>query len=256
MKFPDVAGQNVGHSNTTSCCSCPLRKHSIFRPHGNDLLDLVKSCQVGEMRIAAGTVLFTQDARLQRMYSVLEGFGLRKRSPANGELKAISFLLPGDFIGLQRDQGHGISFGVEVTSDMMFCVFDRADMHAGLRKNPDRLQELTWQAAREENLLAEVLSVNAQLSGTQTIAWALLLLFRHLKAMGVGGQDVVPLPYRQKDLAEALGLSLVHANKTLARLRKQGLIDWRDGLLHIPSLKEVADFIDVDLSQTAPRPFL
>ncbi len=256
MKFPDVAAQNIGHSSTTSCCSCPLRKISIFQPHGHGLMDFVKSRKVGEMRIAAGTVLFTQGAHLQRMYSVLEGVGLRKRSPVNGELKAISFLLPGDFIGLQRDQGHGVSFGVEATSDMTFCVFDRSDMHAGLRKNPDLLQELTWLAAREENLLAEVLSVNAQLSGTQTIAWALLLLFRHLKATGVGGQDVVPLPYRQKDLAEALGLSLVHANKTLARLRKQGMIDWRGGFLHIPSLEAVADFVDVDLSQTAPRPFL
>ena len=49
----------------------------------------------------------------------------------------------------------------------------------------------------------------------------------------VGRDGAVPLPFRQQDLADALGLSLVHTNKTLARLRQRQLCDWSEGELRI-----------------------
>ncbi|NJM82530.1 MAG: winged helix-turn-helix domain-containing protein [Tabrizicola sp.] len=35
---------------------------------------------------------------------------------------------------------------------------------------------------------------------------------------------MVPFPFRQHDLADALGLSIVHTNRTIAALRRAGLV--------------------------------
>jgi CRP-like cAMP-binding protein len=41
------------------------------------------------------------------------------------------------------------------------------------------------------------------------------------------------MPFTQQDLADALGLSLVHTNKTLMKLRNEQVLSWHDGELHV-----------------------
>jgi CRP-like cAMP-binding protein len=47
-------------------------------------------------------------------------------------------------------------------------------------------------------------------------------------------------PFTQRDLADALGLSLVHTNKTLAKLKFQQLATWSEGRLLIYDLQALA----------------
>ena len=43
----------------------------------------------------------------------------------------------------------------------------------------------------------------------------------------------VKLPLTQQHMADALGLSLVHTNKTLKVLSARGLVEWSEGYLRI-----------------------
>ena len=54
-------------------------------------------------------------------------------------------------------------------------------------------------------------------------------------------------PINQQHIADTLGLSLVHTNKTLRRLKKLGLHDLRGGrlwLLNPKALERLADYYD------------
>ena len=59
----------------------------------------------------------------------------------------------------------------------------------------------------------------------------------------------MPFAFRQQDLADALGLSLVHSYKTLRLLRERGIARWMDGVLTIPKRSALAEF-----AGTAPEP--
>ena len=55
----------------------------------------------------------------------------------------------------------------------------------------------------------------------------------------------VDLPLTQQELGEALGFSVVHANRTVQALRRRGLIAWRDRHVEIldwPRLVQLAEF--------------
>jgi CRP/FNR family transcriptional regulator, anaerobic regulatory protein len=65
-----------------------------------------------------------------------------------------------------------------------------------------------------------------------------------------------PLPFRQQDLADALGLSLVHTNKTLKRLQERQLASWRDGGLFVPDLDALAAIAGADLEPEVCRPLM
>jgi CRP-like cAMP-binding protein len=68
------------------------------------------------------------------------------------------------------------------------------------------------------------------------------------------GPRGVPLPWRQRDLADALGLSLVHTNKTLARLRILGAAHWSGGYLAVPDPARLAELAQEEDGASTPRP--
>jgi CRP/FNR family transcriptional regulator, anaerobic regulatory protein len=66
----------------------------------------------------------------------------------------------------------------------------------------------------------------------------------------------VPLPFRQQDIADALGLSLVHTNKTLKALRAMKLVQWSDGKLKLDDLPALADLAMIELEKPMRRPLM
>ena len=58
-------------------------------------------------------------------------------------------------------------------------------------------------------------------------------LFTRAQAAGLSRDLSCPLPIRQSDIADALGLTPVHVNRTLRLLREKELVTWRRGVLRI-----------------------
>ena len=66
----------------------------------------------------------------------------------------------------------------------------------------------------------------------------------------------MPLPYRQQDLADALGLSLVHTNKTLASLREDQIATWSEDQLIVHNLDRLARIARVESDGPMKRPLI
>ena len=71
------------------------------------------------------------------------------------------------------------------------------------------------------------------MKGLRRIACAFVRLHDRCAALGLAQDGRMPLPYKQQDLADALGLSLVHTNKTLRHLREGGAARWMNGQLEV-----------------------
>ena len=67
----------------------------------------------------------------------------------------------------------------------------------------------------------------------------------------------VPFPLTQQHLADALGLSLVHTNKTLRKLHRRGLYRMADGRLELLDHKALVRLADLYGDGRPPaRPFI
>lgn len=212
--------------------------------------------KVGELIVEPGTTILMEGSNSPQLYTVLRGQGVRYKTLENGRRQVINFLFPGDLTGLQAGLMGEMKHSVEARTRMMLCVFDRMQLWNLFKAQPSRAYDLTWIAAVEEHFLGETIASIGQRDAGQRVAWALLRIWQRLRAVGLGTGDIVPLPFRQQDLADALGLSLVHTNKTLARLRARQLVSWADGDLHIMDAVTLADLALTDLETPERRPLM
>lgn len=211
----------------TECEKCPLRQLDLFDDMSKDEVQFMSNFKTGEFVAEPGTEILAEGASSSQLYTALTGMGLRFKTLEDGSRQVVGFILPGDFIGLQGGIMGEMQHSVETSTAMTLCVFNRSEFWNLFKHQPRRAFDVTHAAAIEESLLGEMLSAVGQLDGMAKISWVLNRFFRRLTALGLNENDQVPLPYRQQDIADAMGLSLVHTNKTLAKLREMA---WPPGL--------------------------
>ncbi|RMH49368.1 MAG: Crp/Fnr family transcriptional regulator [Alphaproteobacteria bacterium] len=239
-----------------SCSACPLRRFRIFTPFTPGELAFQQDFKSGELTADPRTTLLMEGSNAPQLFTVLSGMGVRYKTLENGRRQVISFVLPGDFLGLQAGVMGEMRHSVEATTRMRLCVFRREDLWRLFQAQPARAYDLTWLGAIEEHLLGETIVTLGQRDATQRIAWAFYKLFRRLRAVGLGDPRGVPLPFRQQDLADALGLSLVHTNKTLKRLAAAGQAVWSRGRLELADPAALAAIGLVDHHRPERRPLV
>ncbi|TRD21677.1 Crp/Fnr family transcriptional regulator [Palleronia caenipelagi] len=228
---------------TTDCTDCPLRRLAVFDNATDTELDFIQRFKAGELQIEAGTTLMVEGERSAHLYTVLSGMGLRYKTLHDRRRQVINFVFPGDFIGIQSALGRDMTQSIEATTDMTLCVFPADRVWSLFKSHPSVAFNLTWVAATEEHFLSEILTAVGQRKATELIAWGVLRLWERGASLGLVENGAMPLPYRQRDAADALGISLVHFNKTMHKLTDQGLFEWRDDRLRvyeIDKLRELA----------------
>ena len=233
-------------SAETACRDCPLRPLKLFHEATGDELQLVQSLKRRELRLGAGESLIHEGQTDAPLYTLLHGWAFRYKTLSDGRRQILSFLLAGDFIGVQQKMGDAAAHGVETLTDALFCVFQRDALWELHRQSPMMGFNVTWLTAHEESLVDDTLLSVGRRSAEERIAMLLILLFKRAAALQseplAGG---VPFPLTQQHIADGLGLSLVHTNKTLRKLERRGLHRIAEGRLFLRDVKALARLADL-----------
>ncbi|PWE33485.1 Crp/Fnr family transcriptional regulator [Maritimibacter sp. 55A14] len=230
----------------TLCRNCPIRKRRIFAPMTRREVAFMERFKAGEMSVDAGTTLLIEGSNSPQLFTVLSGMGLRYKTMPEGRRQVVNFVLPGDFVGLQAGVMREMQHSVEASTPMRLCVFRRDELWSLFRDHPERAFDLTWLAAVEEHFLGESLAALGQLDAIERIARAFVKFHDHGQALDLVTGGEMRLPYTQQDLADALGLSVVHTNKTLRKLRDQQVASWQNGKLRVLSYERLCDLGQLD----------
>jgi CRP-like cAMP-binding protein len=242
----------------TPCVECPLRKLPLFIAHSPDELALVQSLKKRELRIEAGHTLIDEGQNDAPLYTLLDGWAFRFKTLSDGRRQILNILLAGDFIGVQQKMADAAAHGVVALTAARLCVFQRDSLWQLHREQPSMGFNVTWLTAHEEMLVDEHLLSVGRRSAEERVATLLILVFKRAAALqSDGGKGGVPFPLTQQHVADALGLSLVHTNKTLRKLEKRGLHQVVDGRLHLRDAKALSKLADLyGDGRPPPRPLV
>jgi CRP/FNR family transcriptional regulator, anaerobic regulatory protein len=235
------------------CVNCRLRRTETFTPVKPDTIDFIEEFRSGTTQLDAGATIIREQQPNGKLFTLYSGWAFRYKSLSDGRRQILNFLLPGDLVGLQQKFSDNSMHGVEAVTDVSLCAFPRDGLWDLFRRHPELGYDITWLSARGEGFVDDNLLTTGRRNATERVAMLLMHLYRRLQNLGLEEKDAdgkggsIEWPINQQHIADNLGLSLVHTNKTLRRLRQLGLHEIEDGRLRLrnpKALERVADYYE------------
>lgn len=233
----------VAAARRVPCVACPLRANGLFRRFDADEVKFVSGFKKGELVVEAGASILTEGTHSAQLFTLLSGWAFRHKMLEDGRRQIVNYLLPGDLIGLQGSVIGEMQHSVETLSPVVLCVFQRDGLAALFRNHPGLAFDVTWIASREERMLDENLLSVGRRSALERAAYLIAFIHQRASALGLADGRNLLIPITQQHVADTLGLSVVHTNKTLKKLADEGLIRWHDRaceVLDAEGLRQVA----------------
>ena len=197
---------------------------------------------------ANGTVV-PEGSRGDRINVVLDGWAARFKILENGSRQIPALMLPGDMCDIDALHLDRNDCGTVAVTRCTLAVFGRDqlltlfDKHRGLR-------DAIYRIMATDNAIATQWTVClGRRSARERLAHLICELHARLDAVGAASDGAnarsFAMPLTQEEIADVLGLTAVHVNRTLQGLRSDGLIQLKDHRLTIPdegALRRVAGF--------------
>ena len=230
-----------------------MRKSGAFTGIEVQELQFIEAFRTGTLQVQAGGTIIHEQKPNGKLFTLYSGWAFRYKTLSDGRRQILNFLLPGDLIGLQQKFADGAMHGIEAVTDVSLCVFPRDGLWLLFRQYPSLGYDVTWLAARGEGMVDDNLLTTGRRNATERVAMLLMQLYRRLERMGLERKDAdgvgrsIAFPINQQHIADTLGLSLVHTNKTMRRLQQLGLHELKNGrlrLLNTRALERIADYYE------------
>lgn len=178
-------------------------------------------------------------------FIIVSGWAIRYALLPSGRRQILSYALPGDILGLHVNFRAKSTYSAASLTPLTLAAVDPRRILEISQKFPILASGLSWCTAREFAILGDHAVRLGRLSAQQRLAHLLLELWHRLELLGQNDGEWLQMPMTQNDLADTLGLSLVHTNRSLMGLRRKGLVTLsRDSirLEHIDAMTRFAEF--------------
>lgn len=207
--------------------------------------ELLDSLEKSPEEYSKNSYLWTQGDPSEEFYSVKKGWAYSFRDMEDGARQVLDVYVPGDIIGL-RDFGfqRRVS-GLKLLTDSVLCAFPKARLTEVFAESLLLCNIFFMIASRDQAILVERLVNLGRRSAREKLAHFLVEMARRLEKTNIKVANHLHLPLTQTLLADALGLSVVHVNRTFHELKEEKLVDAPNSgimLLDIEGLKKVARF--------------
>lgn len=198
-----------------------LRRYIELAPA--DIADL-RSLLEGELCVGKRRDLVVDGYEYRKLCFVRDGFAARYKLLRNGKRQIVTILVPGDVVGLPGSFLDHANFSVIALTDMKLEVCSLDDFVALCYRRPKFGLALSWLAAHEAIMYAERIIDIGRRTSIERLAHFLLEIHARLLIVGRAAENDFELPVSQEVMSDALGLSVPHLNRMLAKLRGDGMI--------------------------------
>jgi CRP-like cAMP-binding protein len=177
-----------------------------------------------ELSVGKRRDLVVDGYQSNKLSFIKEGVAARYKVLRNGKRQIVHVLVPGDIVGLPGSFLDQATMSVVALSDMKLEVCSLEALVAAAYRRPKFSLALAWLAVQEATAYAEHIIDIGRRTALERLAHFLLEIHGRLKLVGRATETSFELPISQEVMGDALGLSVPHVNRMLARLRKEGMI--------------------------------
>jgi CRP-like cAMP-binding protein len=201
---------------------------------------------VAEIReLPAGRAMVRAGTTLSASTLLIEGLVCRYKDMPDGQRQIMELHVAGDFLDLHGFLLKQLEHNVGSMTPVRFALVPHNRLREITETHP-HLGRLLWLSTLLDAAIhrEKILSVGRR-SALARIAHFLCELAVRLRLVGLGSETGYALPLTQADLADVTGLTPVHVNRMLKRLRDERVVVFRGGEVTIQDwdrLQQVAVF--------------
>lgn len=189
--------------------------------------------------------ILSEGERPDHVHVILEGWAARYKTLSDGARQIVAYLIPGDFCDLHVAVLGRMDHGIVALSRCRVAYIPSEALDELTSHHNGLTRALWWATLVDEGVLREWILNVGRRSALERIAHLLCEMHARMQMVGLVEDGRLALPLTQEELADTTGLTAVHVNRTLQRLRKANLIELGKGMLTIvdvPALREAAGF--------------
>ena len=183
--------------------------------------------------------------RPSRCFALLDGFASTYKTTRTGKRQVMAYHVPGDVPDLQSLHLKVLDNSVSTISPCRVGFVQHDAMRALFQAHP-RIGLAFWRMTLIDAALMREWMLNiGRREAYARMAHLFCELITRLEAVGLVVDRTCPLPMTQPELADALGITPVHANRTLRDLKAAELVTLRSRRLAVDDwegLKTTAEF--------------
>ena len=172
-------------------------------------------------RYEPGEDLISQGDIPRDLNIVLDGCAARYKLLADGGRQIMALLLPGDLCDLHvfvlKEMDHGIGAITATT----VAKIPRDEILNILDTRPNLTKALWWSTLQDEAILREWIVNMGRRSAAARVAHFFYEIYLRLEAVGLASNYTYSFPLTQNELADAMGISHVHVNRSIQALRRE-----------------------------------
>jgi CRP-like cAMP-binding protein len=221
------------------------RKLNTFIPLSLDELKCLADMQAKPFNVKRGRQLTHEGQIGHKAYVLQEGWACSYKLLPDGKRQIISFPIAGDIVGLRSVLLRTADHSFSALTDAVVNPVEGTHMMRCVTEFPRLGAALLWAASRDEAMVVEHLVNIGRRSSLERTAHFFMELAERLNLIGQATETEFTCPLSQFVLADALGLTAIHVNRTLRQMRERKLLSVRKGtvIIHdLPALRKVAGF--------------
>jgi CRP-like cAMP-binding protein len=179
--------------------------------------------------LPAGKVMVRAGITLSHSTLLLDGFAGRYKDLSDGQRQIMEIHVGGDFIDLHAFVLKQLDHDIGAMTPVRFGLVPHEALRRITETHPHLARMLWFSTLLDAAIHREkILSVGRR-SAVGRIAHLFCELYVRMKIVGLADEGSYRLPLTQTDLADASGLTSVHVNRMLRKLRDDGLLTFRGG---------------------------
>lgn len=219
----------------------------VFRSLTEREQSLIETLTVRSLALPRNRVLISQGEVGIGLYRLTSGWAYRYRCVKGGCRQILDFVLPGELVGLQAALLGIMEYSVRSLTSLRVSAFDARLVGKAFQGEPEMALRLARHVAAEALRVEETLTMIGCRDALQRLAFLMLSLYRRQSRRQPIDPLRCPFPLRRQHMADALGLTGAHINRTLNRLREDGIATIDGEHLAIRDLPRLAALAGVGL---------
>lgn len=177
---------------------------------------------------------------------VVDGLAARFDQMREGSRQFTAFHIPGDMCDLHSTVIPVTSWGIQALTRLMVLQVPHDAIRELAAKHPGIAQAFWRDTAVDGGIFAKWVCNLGQKTARARLAHLLCELGVRLEMAGLADRNAFELHATQHNIGEALGLTPVHVNRVLQRLRQEGLLSWRKANVAVHDWHQLVDEAEFD----------